>query len=151
MDDDDEGGELSFVTDPVSAVPELAADDSFDAPVFAGQVGAPSAAKPRGPAPKGKDGQKLTWDEALGAWVEGGYEAEAKELTDQWIQTRYAQTILNLEKCAKEGGTFGAALITHDEVRTAEKNLLAALRGVQADRRAAKQEETASAVFWAIA
>jgi hypothetical protein len=148
MDDDEEEGGISFVTD--AAPPSLAADDSFDAPVVSGATPAADE-KPRGKAPKGSNGQQLMWDPVLGTYIEGAYEAEAKELTDQWIQTRYAQTLLNLDKCVKEGGTFGAALITHDEKARCEKLLLAALNGVKNDRIAAKQEETASAVFWAIA
>ena len=148
MDDDEEEGVISFVTD--AAPPSLAADDSFDAPVVPGAMPAADE-KPRGKALKGSNGQQLMWDPVLGTYIEGSYEAEAKELTDQWIQTRYAQTLLNLDKCVKEGGTFGAALISHDEKAKCEKLLLAALNGVKNDRVAAKQEETASAVFWAIA
>jgi hypothetical protein len=77
MDDDEEEGGISFVTD--AAPPSLAADDSFDAPVVSGATPAADE-KPRGKAPKGSNGQQLMWDPVLGTYIEGAYEAEAKEL-----------------------------------------------------------------------
>ena len=143
-DEEDEPAELAFAGDT-----GLDEEDGFVDE--ADSANAPAAKRPRGAAPKGKDGTKLIWDDTLGSWVEAGYEGESHELTEAWMKTRHAQTMLNLEKCAKEGGVFGAALITHDEVRFAEKGLLNALRAIAADPRGAKQEETASAAFWAIA
>ena len=147
-DEDDEADALNFASDV--APPALEADDAFDAPVTSAAAESTAAAQGK-KAKKGIGGKQVVWDENLGQYVEGSYEAEEKILTDQWIQTRYAQTLMNLKKCAMEGGTFGAALITHDEVAACEKGLLAALEAVKADQLAARKEETASAVFWAIA
>lgn len=108
--------------------------------------------RPKGPAPLDAEGFPKHWDEDRGEWVEGvGVEATGPELTDQWLQTRLSQTVMHLEKIQREGGVHGTSLITYDELAECRSDLERALAGAFRDRVAAKQEATASSIFWAIA
>ena len=70
--------------------------------------------------------------------------------TDDWVETRLHQTEMHLKKLHELGGVHGRGLITYDELQDALTDLQYALAAVLNDPEAAKQEATASPVFWAI-